>query len=84
MDKSVTLSVDGDARAVKTYASTVGGVLDDQNITVSQHDTLAPGRNTRISDGAEIVLAPRPAGHAHRGRPQPARCGPPRPPCRTR
>jgi len=56
MDKSVTLSVDGDARAVKTYASTVGGVLDDQHITVSQHDTLAPGRNTRISDGAEIVL----------------------------
>jgi len=56
MDKSVTLSVDGDARAVKTYASTVGGVLDDQHITVGQHDTLAPGRNTRISDGAEIVL----------------------------
>jgi hypothetical protein len=42
MDKSVTLTVDGEARAVKTYASTVGGVLDDQNITVGQHDTLAP------------------------------------------
>jgi uncharacterized protein YabE (DUF348 family) len=56
MDKSVTLTVDGDARAVKTYASTVGGVLDDQKITVGEHDTLAPGRDTRISDGAEIVL----------------------------
>jgi uncharacterized protein YabE (DUF348 family) len=41
---------------VKTYASTVGGVLDDQKITVGGHDTLAPGRETRISDGAEIVL----------------------------
>ena len=56
MDKSVTLTVDGEARAVKTYASTVGGVLDDQNITVGNHDTLAPGRDARISDGAEIVL----------------------------
>lgn len=56
MDKSVTLTVDGDARAVKTYASTVGGLLDDQHITVGQHDTLAPGRDARISDGAEIVL----------------------------
>jgi resuscitation-promoting factor RpfB len=56
MDKSVTLTVDGEARALKTYASTVGGVLDDQNITVGQHDTLAPGREARISDGAEIVL----------------------------
>ena len=56
MDKSVTLTVDGEARAVKTYASTVGGVLDDQEITVGGHDTLAPARETRISDGAEIVL----------------------------
>ncbi|HEY7102906.1 MAG TPA: ubiquitin-like domain-containing protein [Mycobacteriales bacterium] len=56
MDKSVTLTVDGEARAVTTYASTVGGVLDDQNLTVGQHDTLAPARDTRITDGAEIVL----------------------------
>jgi uncharacterized protein YabE (DUF348 family) len=41
---------------VKTYASTVGGVLDDEKITVGAHDTLAPSRDTRITDGAEIVL----------------------------
>ena len=56
MDKSVTLTVDGQARAVKTYASTVGGVLDDQHLTVGQHDTVAPARDARITDGAEIVL----------------------------
>jgi uncharacterized protein YabE (DUF348 family) len=56
MDKSVTLTVDGQARAVTTYASTVGGVLDDQKITVGEHDTLAPGRETKVADGAEIVL----------------------------
>jgi uncharacterized protein YabE (DUF348 family) len=31
-------------------------VLDDENIAVGQHDTLAPGRDARVSDGAEIVL----------------------------
>ena len=56
MDKSVRLTVDGQARSITTYASTVGGVLDDQKIAVGEHDTLAPGRETRISDGAEIVL----------------------------
>jgi resuscitation-promoting factor RpfB len=56
MDKSVTLTVDGEARAVKTYASTVGGVLDDEKITVGAHDTLAPSRDAKIADGAEIVL----------------------------
>jgi resuscitation-promoting factor RpfB len=56
MDKSVTLTVDGESRAVKTYASTVGGVLDDEHLSVGQHDTLAPKRDARISDGAEIIL----------------------------
>jgi uncharacterized protein YabE (DUF348 family) len=56
MDKSVQLRVDGEARSIKTYASTVGGVLDDQKITVGAHDTLAPGREAKVSDGSEIVL----------------------------
>jgi uncharacterized protein YabE (DUF348 family) len=56
MDKSVRLSVDGQARSVQTYASTVGGVLDDQKLTVGEHDTLAPSRDTKVSDGSEIVL----------------------------
>ena len=83
MDKSVRLTVDGQARSITTYASTVGGVLDDQKIAVGQHDTLAPGRETKVSDGAEIVL--------RRGRlvtltvdGRRGRSGPPRPPCRRR
>ena len=56
MDKSVQLRVDGEARSIKTYASTVGGVLDDQKIVVGAHDTLAPGRDAKIADGSEIVL----------------------------
>jgi resuscitation-promoting factor RpfB len=56
MDKEVRLTVDGEARAVSTYASTVGGVLDDAEVTVGEHDTLAPGREAKVSDGDEIVL----------------------------
>jgi uncharacterized protein YabE (DUF348 family) len=56
VDKSVRLTVDGEARTVSTYASTVAGVLDDAGITVSDRDVLAPARDARISDGAEIVL----------------------------
>jgi uncharacterized protein YabE (DUF348 family) len=56
VDKSVRLTVDGAARTVSTYASTVGGVLDDAGVTVSDRDVLAPARETRISDGGEIVL----------------------------
>ena len=56
MDKSVRLTVDGEARSISTYASTVGGVLDDAGVTVSEHDTLAPGPDARIGDGQEIVL----------------------------
>ena len=56
LDKSVRLTVDGEVRALSTYASTVGGVLDDAGLTVGAHDVLAPGPDTRISDGAEIVL----------------------------
>ena len=46
MDKSVTLTVDGEARAVKTYASTVGGVLDDQkhHRRRARHAGPGPGR----------------------------------------
>src|SRR5829696_8446988 len=56
VDKSVRLSVDGEARTISTYASTVAGVLDDAGLTVSDRDLLAPAAETRISDGAEIVL----------------------------
>ena len=56
MDKSVTLTVDGEARAVSTHASTVGGVLEDADITVGDHDTLAPAHDAEIGDGGEIVL----------------------------
>jgi len=56
MDKSVRLTVDGEVRALHTYAGTVAGVLDDAGVTVGEHDVLAPAADARVADGAEIVL----------------------------
>jgi uncharacterized protein YabE (DUF348 family) len=56
MDKSVTLTVDGEARAVHTYAGSVRGVLNDAGLSVGQHDILAPGPDAPVKDGTEIVL----------------------------
>jgi uncharacterized protein YabE (DUF348 family) len=56
LDKSVTLSVDGQARGLHTYAGTVRGVLEDAGISVGEHDILAPGADAPVRDGSEIVL----------------------------
>jgi resuscitation-promoting factor RpfB len=56
MSKNVTLTVDGEARPVHTYAGSVGGVLNDAKLTVGQHDILAPGLDAKVKDGTEIVL----------------------------
>lgn len=56
MDKSVTLTVDGEARGLHTYAGSVRGVLNDAGLSVGQHDILAPGLEAPVKDGTEIVL----------------------------
>jgi len=56
LDKSVTLSVDGETRTLHTYAGSVRGVLDDAHIPVGEHDILAPGEDAPVRDGTEIVL----------------------------
>jgi uncharacterized protein YabE (DUF348 family) len=56
MDKSVRLTVDGEARAMHTYAGSVRGVLNDAGLAVGEHDILAPGPDAPVKDGTEIVL----------------------------
>ncbi len=55
-DKDVQLSVDGATRDVSTMAGTVAQVLESQGITVGQHDVLAPGPDTEVSDGTRIAV----------------------------
>ncbi|MBA8794594.1 uncharacterized protein YabE (DUF348 family) [Friedmanniella endophytica] len=52
----VTLAVDGSQRALTTYGSTVGDVLKAQKIAVGPHDVVAPGLDSKISDGTLIAV----------------------------
>lgn len=60
-DKTITLSVDGDAEQVKTFASTVADVLADEQVAVGEHDVVIPSTTSVVADGAQIeVLRGRP------------------------
>jgi resuscitation-promoting factor RpfB len=54
--KSVTLTVDGQARTVDTYAGTVGDVLDDEGIRPAAHDVLLPAADQVLADGDAVIL----------------------------
>ncbi len=60
LNKTVTLTVDGHARSVRTFAGDVAGVLDRAGVTVGRHDSVTPGRSASVHDGSAIVV--------HRGR----------------
>ncbi|WP_033441223.1 resuscitation-promoting factor [Saccharothrix sp. NRRL B-16314] len=56
MDKSVTVDVDGEAKTVRTYESTVGEILADEGITIGEHDALSPSPQAKVGDGGKISL----------------------------
>lgn len=55
-NKDVTVSVDGQARTVQTRASTVGELLADQGLTVSDRDVVAPAASTEVTDGTRVAV----------------------------
>jgi uncharacterized protein YabE (DUF348 family) len=52
--KSVTLQVNGEELKIKTHAHTVGNLLSEQEIEVTEHDLVTPSVNTSIEDGLSI------------------------------
>ncbi len=56
LDKSVTLSVDGKASTVHAFGSTVGDILEKQDIAIREHDVVVPAPGTQVSDGQKIVV----------------------------
>ncbi len=56
MSKTVTINVDGQAQTVSTLSGSVSGALDSAGLKITEHDTLAPGADTSISDGSTIVI----------------------------
>jgi resuscitation-promoting factor RpfB len=56
-DKHVTISVDGQSRTVRTFAGTVGDLLDSQEIGVDfAHDLVSPSPSQRLTDGESVVV----------------------------
>jgi resuscitation-promoting factor RpfB len=53
----VTLVVDGRPRAVETYSSTVGDVLDAEGILLKAHDEVVPPVDASLAEGMRIDVA---------------------------
>lgn len=52
--KTVTLDVDGEVRSVSTFAGSVSGLLEQQDVTVGERDLVSASGGLR--DGATIVV----------------------------
>ncbi len=55
--KVVTVWADGGERQVRTFASSVGGVLAQQDLVLGPHDAVMPGSDAPLVDGARIELS---------------------------
>lgn len=54
--KDVEVSQDGIPENVRTWDGTVGEVLEDQGITLGEHDVVAPSPNEEVADGQHISV----------------------------
>ena len=53
---TVTLTVDGASRTVDADADTVQALLADEHVPVSARDIVAPGLNSPVKDGQQVVV----------------------------
>jgi resuscitation-promoting factor RpfB len=56
LNKSVTLSLDGQAQTVSAMGGTVGDVLAAEGIEVTDKDLVAPGLDEAVEDGTRISV----------------------------
>jgi uncharacterized protein YabE (DUF348 family) len=56
LDKTVTVSIEGHHKQVRTYAHTVGDVLEGEGIHVDEHDLVSPAPSQSFDDGDTIVV----------------------------
>jgi resuscitation-promoting factor RpfB len=56
LNKSVTLSVDGQTSQVSTSADTVGALLKSKEIEVTSHDVVAPNLDAKVEEGTRIAV----------------------------
>jgi hypothetical protein len=55
-DRTVTLTVDGQTRKVRTFARTVEGVLDQTDTTIQDASSISPPLSTPLRDGLRITV----------------------------
>ncbi len=55
--KHVTLVIDGNHRVVSTYADSVGALLNEYDVQLSEHDVVTPDLSAALPDGAEVDVA---------------------------
>jgi uncharacterized protein YabE (DUF348 family) len=56
LNKSITLSVDGQTTEVRTSADTVGALLRSRGIDVNGHDVVAPNLDAKVEDGTRVAV----------------------------
>jgi len=56
MRKTVTLSLDGRTEQVSTFSGNVGEILESQGVSLGDHDVVAPGVTSSVSDGSTIAV----------------------------
>ncbi len=56
LSKSVTLSVDGKEKKVRTFGGDVGDVLAGEGIKPSKRDSIVPGVDAPVKDGSRIAV----------------------------
>ncbi|MDO9379218.1 MAG: ubiquitin-like domain-containing protein [Nocardioidaceae bacterium] len=54
--KTVTLAVDGQEQQVRTFGGSVADVLSKQDISLGEHDVVAPAADASISDGTRVSV----------------------------
>jgi uncharacterized protein YabE (DUF348 family) len=55
-NKTVAIAVDGDAKRVSTQAQTVGALLRDQGVAVSDGDVVSPPASSALKEGTKVVV----------------------------
>ncbi len=54
MEKSVTLVVDGKARSVRTFSSSVSDLLEGEGLEIGRYDVVSPSLGAGLADGMRI------------------------------
>lgn len=56
LNKTVTLSIDGQTTQIRTGADTVGALLSSKEIEVTSHDVVAPKLDAKVEEGSRVAV----------------------------